>query len=138
TNDAPIAVADTKSGNEDTTITGSVAANDSDVDDGASLSYTVDQTAAVQTLNANVCYSFDAGNAAYQHLAQGATTNVVANYTVTDAHEASTLSLHDALPIWTNDAPIAVADTKSGNEDTTITGSVAANDSDVDDGASLS
>ena len=34
-----MAVADTNSGNEDTTITGSVATNDSDVDDGATLSY---------------------------------------------------------------------------------------------------
>ena len=28
-------------------------------------------------------------NAAYQHLAQGATTDVVANYTVTDEHGAT-------------------------------------------------
>ena len=35
----------------------------------------------------------------------------------------------------TNDAPVAVADTDAGLEDSTITGSVATNDSDVDDGA---
>ena len=39
TNDAPVAVADTNGGTEDSTITGSVATNDSDVDDGATLSY---------------------------------------------------------------------------------------------------
>ncbi|WP_442869747.1 Ig-like domain-containing protein, partial [Bradyrhizobium sp. CCBAU 11361] len=39
TNDAPVAVADTNSGLEDSTITGTVAGNDSDVDDGAVLTY---------------------------------------------------------------------------------------------------
>src|SRR4029077_3211021 len=137
TNDAPVAVADTSSGNEDSTITGTVATNDSDVDDGASLTYSLNAAVAGLTLNPNGSYSFDAGNAAYQHLAQGATTDVVANYTVTDEHGAtSTASLTITLT-GTNDKPVAVADTNSGNEDTTITGTVATNDSDVDDGAIL-
>ena len=73
TNDAPVAVADTNAGSEDSTITGTVATNDSDVDDGAILSYSLDAPVAGLTLNADGSYSFDAGNAAYQHLAQGAT-----------------------------------------------------------------
>ena len=89
TNDAPVAVADTNSGNEDTIITGTVATNDSDVDDGAVLTYALNAPVAGLTLNADGSYSFDAGNAAYQHLAQGATTDVVANYTVTDEHGAT-------------------------------------------------
>ena len=114
-----------------------MATNDSDVDDGAILTYSLNAPVAGLTLNANGSYSFDAGNAAYQHLAQGATTNVVANYTVTDEigahrHQQLTITL-----TGTNDAPVAVADTNSGSEDTTITGSVATNDSDVDDGAIL-
>ena len=237
TNDTPVAVADTNSGSEDTTITGSVATNDSDVDDGAILTYglngrwpgsrstptaatasmrqrrvpapgarrhhrrggqlhgdrrawchqhqqltitltgTNDAPVAVAdsqqrqrrhhhhrhawpattamsmtarysathsnapvaglTLNANGSYSFDAGNAAYQHLAQGATTDVVANYTVTDEQGATSTSTLTITLTGTNDAPVAVADSNSGNEDTTITGSVATNDSDVDDGAIL-
>ena len=74
TNDAPVAVADTDAGLEDSTITGSVATNDSDVDDGdtATLSYALDAPVAGLTLNANGTYSFDAANAAYQHLADGA------------------------------------------------------------------
>ena len=47
------------------------------------------------TLNADGSYSFDAGNAAYQHLAQGATTDVVANYTVTDEHGATSTATPD-------------------------------------------
>src|SRR5205085_2369460 len=101
------------------------------------LTYSLNAPVAGLTLNPNGSYSFDASNAAYQHLAQGATADVVANYTVTDEHGAtSTASLTITLT-GTNDAPVAVADTKSGSEDTTITGTVATNDSDVDDGSSL-
>ncbi|MEJ6885937.1 VCBS domain-containing protein, partial [Bradyrhizobium diazoefficiens] len=137
TNDAPVAVADTDSGLEDSTITGTVASNDSDVDDGATLSYSLDAAVAGLTLNPDGSYSLDAGNAAYQHLAQGATTDVVANYTVTDEHGATSSSTLTITLTGTNDAPVAVADTNSGSEDSTITGTVASNDSDVDDGAVL-
>src|SRR4029077_2206110 len=92
TNDAPVAVADTNSGLEDTTITGSVATNDSDVDDGAVLTYSLNAPVAGLVINNDGSYSFDAGNAAYQHLAQGATQIVVANYTVTDEHGATSTS----------------------------------------------
>jgi hypothetical protein len=68
-----VAVADTKSGNEDTIITGSVATNDSDADNGAVLAYNLNAPVAGLTLNADGSYSFDAANATYQHLSQGAT-----------------------------------------------------------------
>src|SRR5438477_9044103 len=122
TNDAPIAVADTKSGNEDTTITGSVASNDSDVDDGAILSYSLNAPVAGLTLNANGSYSFDASNAAYQHLAEGATTNVVANYTVTDEHGATATSSLTITLTGTNDAPVADAHTTSRQEHAKLAG----------------
>ncbi|MCK1293045.1 VCBS domain-containing protein [Bradyrhizobium sp. 30] len=137
TNDTPVAVADTNSGLEDSTITGSVATNDSDVDDGATLTYAQTSAVAGLTINADGSYSFDASNAAYQHLAEGATQVVVANYTVTDEHGASAPSTLTITLTGTNDTPVAVADTNSGLEDSTITGSVATNDSDVDDGATL-
>src|SRR6185503_19602084 len=101
-------------------------------------SYSLNAPVAGLTLNADGSYSFDAANAAYQHLAQGATTTVVANYTVTDEHGAASGSTLSIMLTGTNDTPVAVADTNAGNEDTTITGTVASNDSDVDDGASLS
>src|SRR5205085_11688723 len=50
TNDAPVAVADNNSGLEDATITGSVATNDSDVDDGETATLTYAQTSAVAGL----------------------------------------------------------------------------------------
>src|SRR4051794_14222632 len=89
TNDAPVAVADTNSGAEDTIITGTVATNDSDVDDGATLTYALNAPVGWVARSVGGSYSFDAGNGAYQHLAQGATTDVVANYTVTDEHGAT-------------------------------------------------
>src|SRR5262249_60507113 len=53
------------------------------------------------------------------------------------ASVTSTLPLHDALPIF-NDAPVAANDTASMTEDqTTVTGNVLTNDTDVDDGATL-
>src|SRR5207249_4016 len=58
------------------------------------------------TLNADGSYSLDAGNAAYQHLAQGATTDVVANYTVTDEHGATSTSTLTITLTGTNDAPV--------------------------------
>src|SRR4029079_4968155 len=112
-NDAPIAVADSNAATEDTTISGSVASNDSDVDDGTVLSYSLNTPVAGLTLNADGSYSFDASNAAYQHLAQGQTADVVANYTVTDEHGAtSTTSLTITLT-GTNDAAV-ISGTTSG------------------------
>src|SRR5205823_918533 len=124
-------------GAEDTTITGTVATNDSDVDDGATLTYSLNAPVAGLTINADGSYSCDTTRPTYRHQPEAATTDGVANYTVTDehgAHSTSTLtttqtgthSLHDALPI-----------SNAGAEDTTITGTVATNDSDVDDGATL-
>ena len=148
TNDAPVAVADIKSGLEDTILTGSVATNDSDVDDGAVLSYSLNAPVAGLSIATDGSYSFDAGNAAYQHLAQGATTNVVANYTVADQHGASSISSLTITLTGTNDAPVAVADTNTadavveagvnpGNTpfagDTSASGNLLANDTDVDD-----
>ncbi len=88
-NDAPVAVADTNAGTEDTIIVGSVATNDSDPDNIAVLTYSLAAAVAGLTLNTDGSYSLDAGNAAYQSLAAGATLDVVANYTVTDEHGAS-------------------------------------------------
>ena len=108
TNDAPVAVADTNAGNEDSTITGTVATNDSDVDDGAVLTYSLDAPVAGLTLNADGSYSFDAGNAAYQHLAQGATTGRGGEL---HGHRRARRDATSTLTITltgTNDAPVAL------------------------------
>src|SRR5205814_1669627 len=111
------------------------------VDDGATLSYSLNAPVTGLTLNANGSYSFDAGNAAYQHLAQGAITDVVANYTVTDEHGATSTSSLMITLTGTNDAPVAVADVAAVKEDTNtlaqpnpVSGNVLSNDTDVDVG----
>src|SRR5207248_3080691 len=118
---------------------GSVATNDSDVDDGATLSYALDAAVAGLTLNPNGSYKIGRATGREQHLAQGATTNVVAHYTVTDehgAHDSSTLTI---TVTGTNEAGGAAGGEGSATEDAAVlTGSVATNDSDVDDGATLS
>ena len=66
------------------------------------------------TLNTDGSYSFNAGDAAYQHLAQGATSDVVANYTVSDEHGGYQYQPRLTITLTgTNDAPVAVADTNS-------------------------
>ncbi|MGI4732982.1 MAG: Ig-like domain-containing protein [Janthinobacterium lividum] len=139
TNDVPVAVADTAAVNEDSIVTGTVAANDSDVDHGAVLSFALNAPIAGLTLNKDGSYSFDASNAAYQALAQGETQAVVASYTVTDDHGAKASSTLTITVTGTNDAPIAIADTAAATEDGAIvTGNVGANDTDVDHGATRS
>ena len=107
-NDAPVAVADRNSGNEDTIIAGSVATNDRDPDAGetAGLTYSLNAPVAGLTLNADGSYTLDAGHAAYQRLAQGITTEVLATYTVTDVHGATSSSTLTFTLTGVNDAPI--------------------------------
>src|SRR5207253_666801 len=149
TNDAPVAVADTNSGNEETTTTGPSASNDSDVDDGADLTYSLNAPVAGLTLNTTGSYSFAPSLHDALPISQGATTNVVANYTVTDNHGGSSSSTLTITLTGTNDAPVAVADTNAGDPvteagvnpantpfpgDATAAGNVLTNDTDVDTG----
>ena len=107
TNDAPAAVADAAQVDEDAVVAGSVATNDGDPDDGetATLTYSLDAPVAGLALQADGGYSFDAGHADYQHLAAGQTQQVVAHYTVTDAHGASAQADLTITVTGTNDAP---------------------------------
>src|SRR5207248_11377382 len=76
------------------------------LDTGTTLSfilYTAMPTPTLYTLSLHDALPI---YAAYQHLAQGVTTNVVAHYTVTDehgAHDSSTLTI---TVTGTNDAPV--------------------------------
>jgi VCBS repeat-containing protein len=135
-NDGPVAVADTGAATEDgAVINGSVATNDSDVDNGAVLSYSLNAPVAGLTFNPNGKggYTFDPKNEAYQNLAQGATRDVVANYTVSDGLGGTATSTLTITVTGTNDRPVAVAGTGTTNEDTVFNGQVSATD--VDTGA---
>src|SRR4029453_9601698 len=102
------------SGAEDTTITGTVATNDTDVDDGATLSYSANNIPAGFTMQANGSWSLDATNAAYQHIAQGASEQVIVNYTVSDGLGGSDTGQLVITVTGVNDAPVAADDTGLG------------------------
>ena len=57
---------------------------------------------------------------------------MVANYTVTDGSGATSTSTLTITVTGANDAPVAVDEVQTVAEDATVTGSVAANDTDVD------
>jgi VCBS repeat-containing protein len=126
TNDAPVAVAGSASGAEDTTITGRLAATD--VDAGATLSYALATPVAGLTINADGSYSLDARDAAYQSLTAGQSQVVNANYTVTDGTVTSTGTLAITV-MGTNEPPVGRADTGTLGENATFGGNVLANDS---------
>ena len=126
-NDAPDAVNDTYSGAEDNPITGNVTGNDTDPD-GPMVNITVVTGPANGTLVLNLNGSF--------------TYTPNANFTGTDSYtysycDGGTPNLCDQATVTltinaVNDAPDAVNDTYTGNEDNAITGNVTTNDTDVD------
>ena len=120
TNDAPVAGDDTGSGNEDTLISGNVATNDSDVDNGAVLTYAVGGTIppGFSLNSATGAWSLDATNDAYQYLDDGETADVVVSYTVTDEHGASDTATLTITVHGVNDAPVSGGDDSAdGTED---------------------
>src|SRR5207249_5016224 len=129
-NDAPVAVNDTYTTAEDTLLNVAapgVLANDSDVDGDSLSAVLVSQpTHGSLTLNSNGSFSY----------------TPAANYNGTDsftykATDGSPQSLHDTLTITirpVNDAPVAINDSFSTAEDTTLNVAgpgVLANDSDM-------
>ncbi len=103
-----------------------------DVDHDAVLTFAQVGSVAGLTINGDGTYSFNAGDAAYQNLKAGETLVVTANYSATDENSGTSSSTLTITLTGTNDVPVAVAGTNSGNEDTTITGSLVATDVDHD------
>ncbi|WP_226019672.1 VCBS domain-containing protein [Novosphingobium sp. FKTRR1] len=109
-NDAPVLAAQTQAATEDAALfTGHIAATD--VDAGDTLTFSVATAVAGFTLNADGSYSFDATDAAYQHLAAGKTQAVVIPITVTDSGGLTATQNLTITVTGTNDGPHVVADT---------------------------
>src|SRR5947199_255635 len=135
-NDAPLALDDTYTVNEDATLTVSgpgALGNDSDVD-GDSLSAVLVSQPTHGTLTLNSDGSFSYAPAATYHGTDTLTS------TASAGHAASAIATVNIAITAVNDAPVAVNDSYTTAEDTQLAVSapgVLANDSDVD-GDSLS
>ncbi|MBA1245932.1 VCBS domain-containing protein, partial [Pseudomonas japonica] len=145
TNDTPVITTSSAASvtrvNEDSRVSGKLTATDAD--DNSSLSFS---TASGQpsvpgfTLKADGTWTLDGSNAAYQHLAKGATETIAIKYVVTDEHSAvSTPQTLTITVTGANDAPV-ITTTAAGNmakvnEDFQVSGKLTAMD--VDDGSQL-
>jgi len=154
-NDAPVAANDTAGVAEDARTTGSVTANDTDVDGPVSaltvsgvrtgsetgtgttgtLGSSLAGTYGHLTLNADGSYSYVADNA--NALAAGVQATDTFTYTVSDGQGGFDTAQLAITVTGTDDAPVAHTDAlgtngNGTNEDTAATGNVLANDTDVD------
>jgi len=137
-NDGPTANADSGTTNEDNAITVDVLTNDTDVDASDTLS--VDSldttgTAGLVTL-ANGVVTYDP-NGGFEYLAAGETATDTFGYTISDGHGGTDSALVTVTIIGASDAPIAVDDTITADEDTLATTCVLRNDVDSDQGSEL-
>ncbi|MBM1174715.1 Ig-like domain-containing protein [Microvirga arabica] len=134
TNDAPNAVSDAASTNEDTAITINAKSNDSDIDGDAltitSLSGATSTMGAAISINAdgNIVYN-PAGSATLQSMNNGQSKTDTFSYTVSDGQGGSATSTVSVLVSGSNDGPTAAPDTASTDEDTSININVLSNDS---------
>ena len=132
TNDAPVASAESNSVIEDGIISGTLTAQDENVD---SLIFTTTVDIEEFSLNSDGSYVFDASS--YDSLAVGETQVIEVPVTVTDDQGATTVTSLTITITGTNDAPTATASTASVGEDATVTGSISAEDVDLAADAAL-
>ncbi|MFV1873328.1 MAG: Ig-like domain-containing protein [Oleiphilus sp.] len=123
-NDEPVAVADTASTQEGSSVVIDVLANDSDID-GDSL--TVDSASAINgsvTINGDgtITYTPDAGYSGSDTI----------SYSIIDGQGGTASSAVAVTVNPENDEPVAVADTASTQEGSSVVIDVLANDSDID------
>jgi large repetitive protein len=123
-NDAPVAVNDTATTNEDTPLKISPLLNDSDVD-GDPLTIT-----AASSPNGTVTVNPD-GTITYVPNPNFNGTDVI-TYTISDGKGGTSTATITVTVAPVNDPPVAVNDTASTNEDTPVTVPVLANDTDLD------
>jgi len=140
-NDDPAAVDDIGSTDEDTSIVIDVLDNDTDVDTNDDLSVSaVSQPPAgqgsVSITNGGDDVTFNPGSD-FNDLAQGETEVVVFDYDLSDGSGGNDNATVRVTVTGINDAPDLVDDETTTDEETAVTIDVLANDSDVDNGDTL-
>ncbi|MCG7995525.1 MAG: VCBS domain-containing protein, partial [Candidatus Thiodiazotropha taylori] len=136
TNDNPIAEAHEVSADEGGLVIGQLQANDVDLADGATLSFTTSSEVDGLTLNEDGSYSFAASS--YQSLGEGETEIIEVPVTVTDDQGATAETTLTITVTGTNDNPVAEAHQISAVEGGLLTGQIQASDVDLAEGSSLS
>ena len=148
TNAAPVAQDDAVAANEDIAVNGDVLADngngaDSDANgdtltvtqvngSGANVGVAVALAGGgLVTLQSNGQFSFDPNNS-YEALAVGETAIETFGYTIEDGNGGSDTATVTLTIAGVNDAPVAVTDNATTDEDNTTTGDVLANDTDAD------
>ena len=128
-NNPPVALNDTTTTNEDVTVVGTVATNDTDIDNIATdLTYTVVSivpvTQGMISIDTNGVYSF------IPALNFNGTVNI--NYKVCDLEGLCDTAILTVIVNPVNDAPQAINDAIVTSENIPTNGTVAANDTDID------
>ena len=133
-NHAPVAVEDNATTDEDTMVSIAVLANDTDVDTADTLSVS---TVTAVTTPANGTVVVNGTNIEYTPAANFNGTDTF-DYTVNDGTvDGNTVTVTVTVNA-VNDAPVAVADNATTDEDTMVSIAVLANDTDVDTADTLS
>jgi Ca2+-binding RTX toxin-like protein len=140
-NDAPIATDDNGGTTDEQTplITGNVLANDSDIDGDTLTVINLDtsNTLGNVTDNGDGTFTYNpTGNLDF--LGAGATTTDTFNYTVSDGNGGNNTATVSVTVTGINDAPVAKNDRRTAFKDTPISFRPLNNDSDADDGDTLS
>lgn len=139
TNDAPIISSSAQAGavQEDTALTATGTVTSSDVDNGATATYSGSATGTYGSFAVNAAtgvWTYTLANAAHQNLAQGESQSETFTVTVTDDKGATATQAVVMSITGTNDAPTAVDDSSFVNAGGSVTLNVLANDSDPDIG----
>ena len=132
-NDAPTAVSDTDSTDEDTSATINVLVNDTDPDTNDTKNVqsvnTTGTQGAVTNNGTDITYN---PNGAFEHLQIGESAVDTFSYTMVDGQGVPSTATVTVTITGVNDPPTAVGDTDNTNEDTPITIDVLVNDTDPD------
>ena len=142
TNDAPIAGASVSASVDegDAVINGQLTS--SDVDDGATSTFTVSSGSTAPdgfVLNADGSYHFDPTDSAYEHLNVGDSEVLTVPVTITDDNGETDMSQIQITVSGSNDAPTAIAFTRTVVAENATASTVVAQMStqDIDDGESF-
>ncbi|RWI93539.1 MAG: adhesin [Mesorhizobium sp.] len=142
TNDGPVITSGTQAGSvtEDTQLTATGQVQASDVDNGATQTYSGNAAGSYGSFAVDAStgvWTYTLDNAAHQNLAQGESHVEIFTVTVTDDKGATTTQDVTITVNGTNDGPVITSGTQAGSvtEDTQLTATGQVQASDVDNGA---